>query len=358
MKTNFLGKILIALLYLLVNEGKSQSGGQGVFSVLESPLHARTMAWGGYLLALQQTDIQYTTNNPALLNHTLHNQYGATYGTLMPTVGETKGVLQGGAGYSYSQGLNNYSLHAQYIDYGTMEGYDAGKNPIGEFSANDLKFTMGYSREFFPREKGAKWVVGAQLGFVYSVLGPYVSNGVFTNYGIHYSPSDSSIQVGLAIKNVGAQLATYKNGEREDLPFNIELGASYKPFHMPFRFHLTAHSLQKWDLTYNQYLNSGQVDLSGKELPQSEANFAEKAARHLAFGGELVMGRNLSVLIGYNHQRRMELISENRRGATGFGFGIRFKVWKYHLTYASASLFPGINTNTLSLSLMPGLNRR
>jgi len=313
--------------------------------IMSLPLHARSMAWGGYTLAQPLSDVQYAIDNPALLNSSLHGQYGATYGTVVP------GVKIGGAGYALSTASrkHNFSFHAQYLDYGRMPSFDAGGNSLGEITANEMKFTFGYSREYSNR-----LVLGAQTGFTYAVLGPFVSTAAMVNLGAHFSKSDTGVHFGLTVKNIGMQLVTYRGADREPLPFQIALGASYKPLHMPFRFHISLHSLQRFmDITYNQYLQSNTLSLGNEEVTTLEAAVMEKFTRHLAFGGELVMGKNLGILIGYNHQRRMEMAPAVRGGLAGFGWGVRFKVWKYHLTYASASLFPGYNTNTLSLSLIP-----
>jgi len=331
-----------------VSDLKAQVGGTGIFANLDAPLSARSLAWGGYLIAQPQTDIQYAIHNPALLNESILNQYGASYGTLIGASNGVQSVKHGGAGYAFKIKKQLFSFHAQYIDYGTMKGFDEGGNYQTDIIANELKFTLGYAKKL-----NKNLNVGLQTGLAYSVLGPYVSNGVFLNLGAHYSKSDTGVQLGLVVKNIGYQVVVYKNAERENLPFNIQLGGSYKPVHMPFRFHAVLHSLQKWDLTYNQYINSGQIDLSGQEVKNDPANILEKGFRHLAVGGELVLGKNMGILFGYNHQRRVEMSPEIRPGLAGFGWGIKFKVWKYHLTYGSASLFPGQNANTLSLTLIP-----
>jgi hypothetical protein len=59
---------------------------------------------------------------------------------------------------------------------------------------------------------------------------------------------------------------------------------------MPFRFNLVAHNLQKFDLTYNQYLKSNSIDLNGQTSYAKEAGFGEKVIRHLSVGTELVLG--------------------------------------------------------------------
>ena len=85
-------------------------------------------------------------DNPALLNSSLHGQYGASYGTVVP------GVKIGGAGYAYSlKGGHNVSFHAQYLDYGEMKSFDAGGNSLGMITANEMKFLLGYSKEFDSR---------------------------------------------------------------------------------------------------------------------------------------------------------------------------------------------------------------
>lgn len=327
---------------MLITASKAQIGGSGVYSILESPIHARAMAFGGYLLAQPVSDVQFTGSNPALLNSTLHKNYGASYGTLIT------GVTNGSAAFAYTKDKHNYSIQVQYLDYGSMKAFDAGQNPLGTVSANETKFTLGYSREIYPRV-----MVGGHLGFVYSVLEPYVSNGIFTNLGAHYSSKDTLLQMGLVLKNMGFMNIAYRNAEKEPLPFNIQFGLTYKPQHMPVRFHLTLHNLQRYDITYNQYLSSGQIDLNGNEVVNAEANVAEKLARHVSYGIELILGKHFSVLGGYNHQRRVEMASEVYKGMTGYSWGIRFKALNYHITYGSASYFPGFNSNMFSISLIP-----
>lgn len=301
------------------------------------------MVWGNSLLALpeSQSDVLYTVNNPGLLNSKITGQYAATYGSVLP------GIKLGAAGYSMSKGKHNFSITGVYIDYGTMERLDAGGNYEGQMIANEMAFRIGHSFNW----KGLQ--IGSQLGYTYAVLGPYVSNGAFINFGFQYSKTDTGIQIGGVIKNLGYQVAEFKNAERESLPFEIQLGASYKPLHMPFRFHVALHSLQRWDLTYDQYLESNQVDLNGNTQYNPSATFIEKAFRHVNFGGELILGKHMSVLLGYNYQRRKEMAPSIKSGLSGMGWGIRMKLWRYHLTYSSVAYFPGQNSNTLSLSLIP-----
>ncbi|MBM3937774.1 MAG: type IX secretion system protein PorQ [Sphingomonadales bacterium] len=321
----------------------AQTGGTGVFRILDVPLHSRALAWSGYLVTQPHADVLQSVSNPALLNESHVGKFGLSAGSVLPT------VMTANATGAWKGKRLMWSGFAQLIDAGAMDAYDAGGNPQGEVKANETQIGVSTSCQLEPRLR-----VGAQLGMVYSVLGPYVSNGVFMNLGCNYIQPDSVLSWGLLVKNLGAQIITYRDAAREPLPLNIQMGVSLSPKHMPLKFHITAHSLQRWDLTYDQYIdNGGKIDLNGKPVVPSEAGFAAKLMRHMAIGTELALGQNLSFLIGYSHQRRMEMSTSERRGTSGFGWGMKFKMAKLDITYGSASYFPGQNSNQFSLSIDP-----
>ena len=73
--------------------------------------------------------------------------------------------------------------------------------------------------------------------------------------GVHFQLKDSTLQIGLALKNIGWQLKGFysdESGQRlEMLPINLELGINYRVKHAPLRFSLTIHNIQRWDLGYS-----------------------------------------------------------------------------------------------------------
>lgn len=321
----------------------AQSGGTGVFRILDVPMHSRALAWSGYLVTQPYGDVMQSVNNPALLNESHVNKFGLSAGSILPT------VMSANAVGAWKGKHLLWSAYAQHIDYGTMDAFDAGGNAQGTVSANESQLGVGASYLLKPRFR-----VGAQLGMVYSVLQPYVSNGAFVNLGCNYIEKDSVLSWGVLVKNIGTQIVSYRDAGREPLPFNVQAAISLSPKHMPLRFHIVAHSLQRWDLTYDQYVeNGGQIDLNGKPIVPQEAGFASKLMRHMALGTELALGQNLSVLVGYSHQRRMEMSTTERRGTAGFGWGLKFRMAKLDITYGSASYFPGQNSNQFSLSIDP-----
>lgn len=336
---------------LLPNFLCAQVGSNGVFSILKTPMHSRALAWGGYLSAQSSPDLLQATSNPSLLRANHHWNSALSTGSILP------GVQTANLAIAYHLGKNGQDSHskkapvfglvAQYINYGDMASYDEGGNSTGMVSANETNIALIYAKPL--RDN---LFFGAQLGMAYSVLGPYVSNGLYVNTGLTWVNKDSAVTMALVAKNLGVQVVAYRGGSSERMGTNLEYAIFLKPKHMPFRFHFTAHDLQRWDLTYNQYQNSsGRIDLNGNEIVPVEAKFGDKLARHLAIGTEMALGQNFSILFGYNHQRRKEMYNDVARGTAGFGWGVKFKVLRCDVTYASSSYFPSMNSNTFSIIL-------
>jgi hypothetical protein len=348
--------VVIGLVLHFSAIAQAQSGGTGVFSILNQSADSRTMAWGSYMLAHPDSDPLLSNCNPALLRDKDLGVAGLSYGHLYPTVLEGSAISQAAAAYAWKlDKLPDWNLGVQmrYIDYGIMDAYDAGGNPTGTVSANESAFGFLASRALRPE---SSWRFGIQSGVVYSVLGPYVSNGWYNHLGLYYNRPDSVLQLGFTVRNLGTTLVSYRDVGKEPLPTQVHAAVTFKPIHMPFRFQFVLHDLQRWDLTYDQYLDGGgKIDLNGNPIIAQPASTIEKAMRHLSFGTELVTGENGAVLLGYDHQRRMEMTSDIRRGTSGFSWGLRFKVSKFHLTYSSAAYFPSKNSNLLSLTINPAL---
>jgi hypothetical protein len=317
-----------------------QYGGTGVFSVLKQPASARQAAWGGYSNAYRSGDANLFLANPALLGVETKNQASMNFNT------QFKGIWSGNGSYAFKyKDIGFFGIGVSFINYGTMKAYDAGGNAEGVTSANETVFALGYAK---PINKNIS--IGGNAKVVYSILGSYIGSGVMIDAGAVWRKSDSVVSVGLSIRNLGAMVLNYGNGKSEPLPFQAEIGVNFKPKHMPFRFNITAHDLQKFDLTYNQYLENNSIDLNGQSSQSKEASLPEKLMWHLAVGTELVLGKNFGIMAGYNHQRRKEMGPEVRKGVAGFSWGIHFKVSKFKITYSSASFFAGFNVNLFTFT--------
>ena len=315
----------------------AQGGGNGVFTLPKQASNARQLAWTGSNVSYANRDITSSLNNPALINKTALMRPAMNINSQVP------GVWSGNAGMGFAYKDWMFSGQFMYIDFGSFDAYDAGGNAQGTTNANETLFGITGAKEITDR-----LTLGVSAKMSYQVLGPYIGNAVMFDAGALYKSKDSTWTLGGSIRNAGFMLTRFN--ESEKTPLDIQIGMTIKPKHMPFRFNLTFHDLQQRDLTYSQYLESNNLfDASGNGF-EEEASFGEKVMRHFTFGGELVLGKNFSFLMGYNHQRRMELAPEQRKGVTGMGWGLEFKMSKFNITYGSAALFPGFNMNMFTFS--------
>lgn len=320
----------------------AQLGGDGVYRILLQPMGARQAAWGGYCNAYRENDVTLFSQNPALLNNQMNMRSALNFNTHL------KGVWTGNAIFAKNIKQGTGGLQISFIDYGQMDAYDDGGNPEGEIPANETAVTAGFAKELKPG-----LYAGTNIKFVYSILGPYISTGAALDAGLVWKSKDSLFSAAAVLRNAGIQLLAYSPGMHEPLPFSAELGINFKPRHMPSRFNITAHNLQKPDLTYSQFLRTNAIDLSGQPAISKPAPLGDKIFRHFTFGTELLLGKNFGVLLGYNHQRRKEMAPDVRPGVAGYSWGLQFRIRRIQITYASMAYFPGFNANLFTFSASP-----
>src|SRR5690606_14986020 len=173
--------------------------------------------------------------------------------------------------------------------------------------------------------------------------------------GIFKHP-EHDFQVGLVLRNVGYQFKAYPGAERAPMPFDAQLGMSYKLQHMPLRFSITAHRLYEWDIVYlDPSKKSNQLDINNEEVKEKKTA-GDQFLRHFVFGGEFLLSQNFNLRFGYNHLRRRELRQEEKSGGAGFSFGgtLRIKSFEiaftksyYHVAGSTTYLALGTNLNSL-----------
>ena len=323
-----------------------QLGGTGTYAFLSTPPSARVLAMGGMVNAVIDRDPALIHQNPALFNPQMDRRVVLNY---IDYVGDIK------AGYAgYVHRLKNGKAYAgagfYYADYGNIASYDAGGNPTGSIRAAENCFALSYGKVL-----GQRLSFGATAKFAYSILGPFIGNGPALDAGLIYRNEKEDYQIAVVVRNLGFQLVSYGDNAREPLAGDVQIGFSKKLEHMPLRFHVVAHHLNKPDMTYNQYLpNRNLLNLNGNDQKSKANTLGDKALRHLVLGGEFLLSKNWGVMFGYNHQRRREMNNDARRGMAGFSWGMSFKVDRFQITYASGTMFPGYNMNHFTFSFKPG----
>jgi hypothetical protein len=341
--------ILLAFLFLSV-KGFSQVGGAGIYEFLNLSNSARATSLGGTVISIRDNDLNLSVVNPALLDSTQNNQLAFNYTKYLPDVNVNYGFV------SYARHFSNigtFNGNIQYIDYGRFRETDVSGTEIGSFTASDYSFNLGYGRPIGKGDSNRLISIGANAKFIYSQLYTYTSSGAAVDLGLNYYCAKRNFSASILIRNMGREFKDYTNGNREPLPFEILAGVSFKPKHAPFRLSVTGTHLQLWDLTYVDPSNPPLTTdpLTGAPVQQNNFKiFGDKLMRHLLFGGELLITKNLNLRIGYNYERREELMVDSRRGFIGTSFGFGFRIYKFHLSYGHAAYHIAGGSNTFSIT--------
>ncbi|WP_460979851.1 type IX secretion system protein PorQ [Spirosoma knui] len=313
-------------------------GGQRVFSFLDLPTHARVAALGGQVATAIQPDGAYHLNNPALSDSIHNNQLAIS---LMPYLAAAKY-------YTLQYGLpiqsgGKWALGLQYLSYGQFTLTDPAGNSLGTFTANDYALSLSHART------EGNFTLGATVKAVGSAIETYSAVGVLADFGGIWRHPKTGLTFGLVAKNVGYLFKNYGPADA-DLPFDLQAGVTLKPQYAPIRLTLTAHHLQRFDTSYNDPNLTVRYDLNGNPIPQS-VGVAEKIARHISVGAELLISRNVHLLVGYNHQKRQEGRLTTFGGAAGISFGASVQAKGFQLTYGRFSAVPTAGTSQLSLRI-------
>jgi len=298
-----------------------QIGGRYTYEFLGNPQSARLTALGGSLITIADTDISLAASNPALLSDTSHNQI---------TINHNFAFADGSNGYlGYARHIDKWDINAHvgisYASFGEFTAADELGNSQGTFSGGETALTIGASKKLNERI-----TVGANLKGVFGSLETYSSTGIGADIGVYYTKPGSNFTAAFVAKNIGTELSAYGN-ETASLPLDIQIGVSQKLQHLPFRFTIIAHQLQKWSIRYDDPNATNSETLFGEPADEPSAfnDGLDNLFRHFIFNGEFLLGKTqgLKLRIGYNHLRRKELSLSNFRSLAGFsaGFGLRIK---------------------------------
>jgi len=298
-----------------------QIGGRYTYEFLGNPQSARLTALGGSLITIADQDISLAAANPALLSDTSHNQI---------SINHNFAFADGSNGYlGYARHIDKWDINAHvgisYVSFGDFVAADELGNDQGTFSGGETAFAIGASKQLNERI-----TVGANIKGVFGSLETYSSTGIGADLGLLYTKPGSNLAIAFVAKNIGTELSSYGD-ERASMPLDIQIGISQKLQHLPFRFSIIAHQLQKWGIRYDDPDAIATETLFGEPAPET-SEFSEgldNFFRHFIFNGEFLLGKTqgLKLRIGYNHLRRKELSLSNFRSLAGFsaGFGLRIK---------------------------------
>jgi hypothetical protein len=341
----YLKRLLLLLLGFTSVTASAQMGGNNTYEFLNLPISARVSALGGNLLSTRDNDLNVAIVNPSLLTDSMNNNITFSY------VNYFADVNYGYVAYAHHfNKLGNFSAGIHYLDYGNFKRTDETGLDIGNFGANEMSLNIAYARSILD----SNLFVGATLKTIYSHLESYTSWGSALDLGVTYVRPSHGFAAAFVVKNVGKQWKTYVPGNKEKLPFEMQIGITKKPKHVPFRLSLTYENLEKWDLTYIDPANPPLTEdpLTGEPIKVNKYKvFGDKLMRHVVVGGEFIITKNFFLRAGYNYQRRKELKIPEKRGATGFSFGFGLRVYKFHISYGRAVYHLAGPSNNFSVSV-------
>jgi len=308
----------------------AQIGGSNTYEFLNIPISARVAGLGGSVIAVYDNDPTFALGNPSLLNPEMNGMVTFSYLNYFADINQ---------GYfSYVKDFKKtgtFSAGIRYLNYGKFVEADEGGNILGEFSAADYAFVIGWGKQI-----DSLFSVGANLKPIYSSLYLYNSVGIAFDLSGTYHNKQKGFTASLVLKNIGAQLSPYvEGGDKEPLPFEIQAGISKRFKHVPFRLSVDMIQLQNWNLAYNDSIvatNANEALTPEEKSERNKTGFLSEGFRHFVFGGEFVPSKSFMLRFGFNYKRRAELAHDNKPGLIGFSWGIGFRIKKFHISYGSA----------------------
>lgn len=279
---------------------KAQDSRTG-YNFLRLPVSAHAAALGGDNISIIEDDESMIFNNPALLSSVSDKTINLNYMNYM------SGANTASASFNrIIKERTSVAASAQFIDYGKMKETDENNIQTGEFSAKDISIAGYFSYMLTDRLAG-----GITAKFITSYIGDYNSIAMGVDLGLNYYDPEKEWSVSLVAKNLGGQMKAYDD-QYDRMPIDIQLGASKRFAHMPFRISATL------------------VDLNHLDY---------KFINHLVAGVDIIISPTIWVGAGYNFRRANEMKitetdGESSHGAgLSFGAGINLERFKLNLAY-------------------------
>ena len=317
-------KLSAVLILLAVELTHAQIGGRNAFQFLQLPASALVAGVGSENVSLKDKSVGLVWQNPALLSDTMNHD-------LMMTVHPYyAGILHSQLQYATrisTTGLWSFGL--SYFNYGKIDETLPDGTVIGTYNPNEFALSASKAHTV------GLFSIGGTLKLAASQVADYTAAAVLVDMGGVFQHPVKNWTVGLVVKNVGFPLKNYTKEKDITMPFDIQLGTTIKPEHLPVRLSLTAQKLYQYDISYNDPSLNIQKNFDGTET-KKEDNFLLKGFRHMVIGTEILLGKNFNVRLGYNALIRRELRLETKSGGAGLSWGFMLRVKKFELSFTRA----------------------
>ncbi|MEM6524651.1 MAG: type IX secretion system protein PorQ [Bacteroidota bacterium] len=309
----------------------AQVGGQRSFEFLNIPNTARTVGMGGLNVSSPYEDVNLALSNPALASDSLVGKASFNYLDYFADASVLSTVYQ-----FKLAGNQTWFIGINHVDYGDFDSFDATGAGLGTVSASETAVSMGTSWQ-----KG-NFILGTSIKFLNSSLAGFNSTALVTDLGGLFVHPNRSFTAGLVFKNIGMILSDYSDIDDSTLPFDVQIGATFKPKYMPFRFTFTGYNLSQGDIAY--------FDPDNGPAGEEEPGTFDRIFRRMAIGAELLLSKNINLRAGYNHLVRQELKLEDTAAGAGFSFGLMFRIKAFEFAYSRGVYHAAGGANSFTLT--------
>lgn len=307
----------------------AQFGGRNSYEFLNVPANARLAGLGGVNVSLANRDVNFFLSNPALVTDSLAGFASAGYTFYVGDIGQ--------AAFAYTHDfkrLGAISFGVQHLSYGEIEGYDPSGAEIGTFKSGETALVISKSHTV------SVFTLGVSIKGVFSSIAGYRSSALLADIGGTFKHPKEDLIIGLVIKNFGVVLSEYSESSDTQIPFDVQAGVTFKPKHMPLRFSLTAYNLAYPGNAYDNPNDS-----------EEDIGTMSKIMQHINFGAEILLHKNVNVLLGYNVLKQTEFKTDNQGAGITFGAAIKVKSFDIALSRSGYSVSNAAYSFTLAANL-------
>ncbi len=303
-------KLFIGLFSTLIFATSQAQEGISSFDYLLLPHSARAAALGGDNVSVGEKEVSLIYHNPAFLVQEMNKSLSVSYLSYIADIGI------GNATFAKSVGEKGgaWGVGVQYVGYGDMLETNETGDILGDLTARDLCANVFFAHNLTETIRG-----GISGKFFYSDYAHNTAIGLGVDLGLSYSNAEKGFSAGLVGKNIGRQVKAYDE-ILAGLPWDIQLGLSYKLEHAPVRISATG----TWK-------------------------------KNGIIGIELLPSTNFWLGLGYNIKRGsdMSIVEGNKLGGFSLGAGLHVKAFNISCAVAQYN----ISATSFMLSVSTSLER-
>ncbi len=320
---------------------QAQTGGQSSFQFLSIPTSAKQEALGNSVISRFLPDIAFVYKNPALSLPSLHrkadftfyNYFLDAYAINLLYVHDLPAVA-------------SFSFGFQVLDHKQFEKRSATGERIAVFYSSEYSLHLGFSRSLI----ADKLRMGLSLKPALSYQDQLWSFALLSDIGLLYYDAPKKLSASILLSNVGMQLKTYSDENREAMPFSLQIGVSKQLAHAPFRLSFLLHDLNRFDILGSRV--SLATNNNAESAERSPLVIAlDQAFAHTAYAIEFLLSKNFNLQVGFDYQKRRELRATVKQGLVGLSGGFSIQTRRFGLNYAFSRFHLAGSTHLFSINI-------